>query len=136
MEDTGASAPVTQVFAGRYLEWRWTHCEHADNVRFLFPQLFGSKVFQKTPNDARMGSFPEVRPKGASALSIGRFRLQPVSGGFQGSAVLRHQRTLVSESGTYLLIVHRWGVHSVHPLVLFLLDYCRPHPIQWIPWPA
>jgi hypothetical protein len=36
---------------------------------FVFPQPFGSKVFQETPNDARMGSFPEVRSKNVDAQS-------------------------------------------------------------------
>lgn len=36
------------------------HCECASNYRFSFSQLFDMKVLQKVPNNAGMGSLPEV----------------------------------------------------------------------------
>jgi len=56
---------------------------------FFSPQLFHSKVLQKAPDDDRMGSFPEVRSKDATA-QIPRHPRLSVSGSFLGHAIFHH----------------------------------------------
>jgi hypothetical protein len=60
MGDSGSATPVAQVFAGRCLEWRWMHCECANNTRFLFSSTLWieslSKDSQRRSNGLVSGS--------------------------------------------------------------------------------
>ena len=108
------------------------HCERTNNTRFLFPQLFDSKVFQTIPDNAGMGSFPEVRPKDARAQRVLDFEY-PVFSGFLRSAALRYWRTPASKSENSRLVAHHWKIHPVHPSVPFPENHHHQnqiHPVQ------
>ena len=92
------------------------HCERTNNTRFLFPQLFDSKVFQTIPDNAGMGSFPEVRPRDARAQRTRDFG-GPVLRGVLYSAVTRYQRTVVSKSENSRIVESRCRVYPIHSLI-------------------
>ena len=88
-----------------------------NNAPFPFPQPFYSKGFQKTPDNPRMGSFPEVLSKDAKARRTLRAEL-PVGGSVVGFTVPQHQRTPFSEYEGSRAVAH-WERHPIYPLVPF-----------------
>ena len=81
-----------------------------------FPQRFGSKVIQTTPDGGGMGSFPEVRSKNTRAQRS-RCSNNPILGGVFRRATSRGQRTFPPKSDNPRFVRNQGTVDSIHTLV-------------------